>query len=812
MLIKLLKAFGISAAILFMLFGAIEFWVFKHKEEIFRKIQEVANEKLQGNLEIGDCRFRPFSGGLGLNFTLSNITLTDSLFQQHQTPFLKSEYIHVELNLNSIFSGKIKVKNLVLQNGQMIVFKNIHGYSNLSIFEKFSQNKTSNSDLEDKVTQLNRFRFINFKVSYYDSLTTKRFGGTLHDVTSLLNDSNGDAKVDFQGNVFFQGLFFKPDKGGFLINQETKLHLKLAFHNDTFTILPSSLETAKQNLILIDGHIDLADSTKNFNLNFESKKIKVDDALQLLTKTIQTQIDSIGIKTQVDAKVALQGTFGPGLPRADVQFSTSNFDFKLPIGVIKNVRADGKFTNQADVALKPSPENSMLTSNTVNGQFESLPFNIQLIVKDFVNPHAKLDGHFTAESVNNWNDLLDSKRYKINGGKADIEFHFNGLLKSFFDPKEEKFNGTLSGKASIKDLSVDYLPRDVHLSKITGDFIFNESALVFSNLSFHDGQNDLFLKGKLIDLLPYLFGSSRPLQAMVDINIPTWKLTWIEALLNSNRNARPKRRKKVALSDVLEDVIDNVTISARLRANQLSYKRFKARNVKGDFVIKDNNISIKNFEMNAFGKGRFEISGDLENSGKNTKPKVKIKGNLINANVSNVFHSFNNFGQQTVTGHNLFGNLTSDFQFESLLNNNAKLVTTSMNGFVGISLKNGRLINFEPFLKMKRLIFKKRNFEDVRFAPIVGKFSIQGQQILVKPMEVESNIMTLFIDGIYSFGNKTNLNLQIPLSNLKKRDSTYVLNPNDPANKQGSNVYLRAEDDGNGEVNIKLAFRKKKDK
>jgi hypothetical protein len=78
-------------------------------------------------------------------------------------------------------------------------------------------------------------------------------------------------------------------------------------------------------------------------------------------------------------------------------------------------------------------------------------------------------------------------------------------------------------------------------------------------------------------------------------------------------------------------------------------------------------------------------------------------------------------------------------------------------------------------------------------------------------MEIESNVLTLYIDGIYSFAKKTDINIQIPLSNLKKRDSTYVLDPNNEEKKDGSKIYLRAIDE-NGEVNIKLAFRKKRDK
>jgi hypothetical protein len=132
-----------------------------------------------------------------------------------------------------------------------------------------------------------------------------------------------------------------------------------------------------------------------------------------------------------------------------------------------------------------------------------------------------------------------------------------------------------------------------------------------------------------------------------------------------------------------------------------------------------------------------------------------------------------------------------------------------MRGLLRIDLTNGYIINFEPFMKMKKLIFKKRNFERVKFAPIRNDFKLVGQEVEIAPMEIESNVLTLYIDGIYSFGNKTDINIQIPLSNLKKRDSTYVLDPHNPEKKDGSKIFLRAIDE-NGEVNIKLAFRRKK--
>jgi hypothetical protein len=202
------------------------------------------------------------------------------------------------------------------------------------------------------------------------------------------------------------------------------------------------------------------------------------------------------------------------------------------------------------------------------------------------------------------------------------------------------------------------------------------------------------------------------------------------------------------------------------------------------------------------------LSGEMGNNGSGTLPHLALRGKILNADVQSVFQSFDNFGQKTLTDKNLKGKLSTDFNFESNLNNNVRLIPATMKGLLHINLTNGHINNFEPFMKMKKLVFKNRNFESVQFAPITNNFHLRGEEIEIEPMEIESNVMTLFVDGVYSFGKKTDINIAIPLSNLKKRDSTYVLDPNNPERKEGSKIFLKAQDE-NGEVNIKLAFRKK---
>jgi hypothetical protein len=810
---KFIKVLGIIVLFILMMFGAVELWLNRNQAEIFRKVQEIVNDNLNGNLEIRDFRFRPFSGGLGLNFTLVDVKLTDSLYVRHHTPFLEAELVHVALDFSGFYRGDIKVRNLVMQNGQLKMFVNKDGYTNLSIFRSANKakKKSDSGHAGDLVSKLRNLRFINYNVSFSDSIAGKSYGALFHDASNVITVTDSTSNARFSGSVLFHGLVFKPEKGGFLINQETKLDLSLAYDDDTksLKVYPSRLQSATNDTIGIAGNFTFKDSASTFALQFNARKISVKNALPLLTRKVREQIDSLGIQTKVDTEVKVAGVLSKMPPRIDVHFETDTFKYDLPVGVLKQLKAYGDYTNQGDTTLPGGPLNARITVPELKGYFETIPFKLKLVLDNLRNPRATIDGFVNADA-STLEPILDPKRYRFKKGKFDVEFHFSGNLKKFYDPKTDRFDGNLFGKIGIQNVSMDYLPRQVHLKDIKADFAFNEKAFVFPGLSFSDGQNILLMQGRVMDLIPYLFGSPKPLRALVNVNIPTWRLNWLETLL-APRETDTDPKKKLKLANLLDNVINNIEVVMKLQSKEMKYRQFTGNNVRGEFIVRNNSVKIENFSLTAFGATTVRISGEMDNSGAGQFPSLKMRGKVNNADVHKLFYAFDNFGQKTITYDNLRGKITTDFSFQTRLTNNVKIVPGSMRGLLHFDLSKGYLINFEPLMKIKKLIFKRRNFEKVEFSPIISVFELNGQEIQIKPTEIESNVITLYIDGIYSFGNKTDINIQIPLSNLRKRDSTYVLNPNDPQRKEGSKIYLRAIDE-NGEVNIKLAFKKKKEK
>jgi len=79
-------------------------------------------------------------------------------------------------------------------------------------------------------------------------------------------------------------------------------------------------------------------------------------------------------------------------------------------------------------------------------------------------------------------------------------------------------------------------------------------------------------------------------------------------------------------------------------------------------------------------------------------------------------------------------------------------------------------------------------------------------------MEINSTAVTMFVEGIYSFSNNTDLSIQIPLR--QKKDQYEVPQNKGVKAKTGISIFLRAKDDKDGKLKINYdllgRFRNKK--
>lgn len=115
-------------------------------------------------------------------------------------------------------------------------------------------------------------------------------------------------------------------------------------------------------------------------------------------------------------------------------------------------------------------------------------------------------------------------------------------------------------------------------------------------------------------------------------------------------------------------------------------------------------------------------------------------------------------------------------------------------------------MNFEPMENMSNFLFKKRDFSDVEFAELNSNFSIAGTNMDISRMEIQSTVLSLFLEGRYSFTDSTSLSVQIPLSNLKKRHKDFKPKNIGTHAKAGPSVFLHVYRDRDINSKIKIDY------
>jgi len=76
-------------------------------------------------------------------------------------------------------------------------------------------------------------------------------------------------------------------------------------------------------------------------------------------------------------------------------------------------------------------------------------------------------------------------------------------------------------------------------------------------------------------------------------------------------------------------------------------------------------------------------------------------------------------------------------------------------------------------------------------------------------MPIQSSALTMYIEGVYSFADRTNISIQVPLTTLVSKPDNFKKIDDAKNDRPGPSIYLRAKDDKNGQVKIGLDMFKK---
>jgi hypothetical protein len=791
-------ATGIGILILFWV-GMYSFFLLK-KEAIRQQLSAEIGKAIKGQFIVKDLGMNFFNLFPNVSLSMKQVEVRDSAWNRHRQSLLKAQKVLLKIDPFSLLSGNVRISKLVIEDATIDLFSDSSGYTNEYLFTPKSGKATSNK----KGFHLEEVALKNVRIIRSDLIKNKLFDFSFRKLKCDLHDDDDNVRLELKLDGIIHSLAFSTKRGSYAKEK--------SFDGDfsiTFVKVVKQLEFDKVLLRIgnqpytLSGLFDFSEK-KNFQITISTNKIIYKEATSVLPARLAAKLNQYDVHTPLDVKASISGkmVFGD-LPKVNVDANIPRTIINTPVGDFSDISVAGNFSNAAIDAAPYTDENSVLTFRNVDGRYEGIPVTCKKVtIANLDNPFLRCD--LKAETkLASFNSVLSSESFDLIDGDATAEVNYAGALMS-------DTSTSVNGSVDIRNGSILYEPRNVKLTNIDGKIDFENEDVYVKNLSAEAQGNKVRINAVVKNMLNLLVKDPSKLFVDADINIPSLDLYAFNTMLGSRKKRVVAKKGKFArVADEIDRFMNDCSIATRVHANHVKYKKFIATDLDADFAMNANIWSLHKIVLHN-SDGLISMSGTLTSLSDNDNT-ADVQANVDNVDVSKLFEAFGNFGLSSLHAENLKGNLTCNAQLHAVLDDKSRIIPSSLFGKIDMSLQNGQLSDFEPLQKMAVFVLKKRDFSKVDFAEIKNTFDINGHMITINKMEIQSNVLGLFVEGMYDIkGENTDLVVQVPLKYLKKRDPGYKPENQGLDAKTGISVYVRAKSGDNGDIDFKYGLFKKK--
>ncbi len=791
-------AVGVFAAYILLL-TCLSIYLYSSHNRLLAFLNAQVKKTILGELKINEADITVWQTFPKLGLTLENVSITDSI---SHTPFLKADKIVVEVGLIDLLGNTVTISSVKIKNAVIHTFTDANGYTNTYVLRSQpsqKQKRESKKPFVLKNINLNNVSFIIEDVPAY-----KRYQAKINNADIDMNFSGSKYYFTFNEDLFLRGLGFNMRQGYWLENQRLQAKWKLEFDTSGSVLTINKTKVKIQgHPFFIDGNFEFGKS--QFHLKAVTENIHYAAALSALKPKTRTVLQKINLNQPLNATVSLTGSLSKkGDPAVKIDFSTSGNNMNTPVLNLNSCSFTGSFSNQYNPDLAPDDSNSRVQLNSFTSSWGTVGLKGKNIaVTNLDKPKIQFE-FFSQCTFPQLDDALSSDVLRFVDGNAKLYLAYNGPLIA--DPS---LLDQLDAKIQIQNGKVIYVPKNMTFSGCNGNINLTGNNLAVTNLRCNLNTNhfEININGYNLSRI----SSKEAGKATLNCNVvsPAVDLSDFITLFGTN-SVTASKKKTGSLGGTarsIDNAVENGDVYINLKAQQLTLHNFKAGNANAVLLFNSDGWGIQKASLQ-FDDGIFNLSAKVQQTS-NVSHQVNANIDLQHINVQKMFYSFDNFGQTGLTSKNISGIIDSKVNIIAGINNAGKFIPTTMNGKIYFSLKNAALINFEPFLNIQKIVFKNRNLDNVQFAELKDTFDIQNGDMYIHRMSIQSSALSMYVEGIYSFANNTDISIQVPLSNLKNNsDEDFNKVDKKKANKPGASIYLRAKDAG-GHVKIGLdVFRK----
>ena len=776
-------------------------YVNSHKKELIAQATETIHTKLSGNVTIEDLNVSLFRHFPSLSIRLINVSVTDSLYSKHQHKLLSAENLFVRLSTPSLITGRVLVNKFTLRNGGFYLFTDSTGYSNGYLLKPKNSNPPKPSNTNEAAKKLLEQVLVeNFSFHLEDVPGDKLYNITVEKLEASVKKSGEIFSIDVDKKLQIGGIAFKNKNGSFVGKQSMagKYTLQFDAAQKKLSFNDMNLKIGEHPFVFTG--VFLLGKENSFQLHITSQQILVDFARSLLTPKISKSIGIVSVKQPLDVDATIGGSLAGGDPRVQVKFTTQNNQVDSKFINMTQCSFTGEYLNEVVPGNGYTDENSHIYVKEMSGIWEGMKLNIKdLNVMNLSHPSIAVQAS-SKFPLNELNSALQSETMKFTDGQGEFSLSYSGRTDSISSK-----NSTLIGYLRFKNGTLFLNGPQASIQKCNGVFSFNNANLLVDSLKGELAGNAVYMKGRANNVLSVLSDDHVPVSLDWEIYAPLINLNSIRSVLMRKVSTKQTRgKRKTGISKTVENIdrlLSSGAVTASLRADRLKIEKMDARNFTASIQLEGNTWAVKKASLQ-HGDGSVAVSAYIKELSPN-RLSFTSEIALKNVDAKKTFYAFENFGMKGISHEHIRGRLNLTAKYSLMLNGKGQPNMNSITGNANFSLKNGALLNFPPLLEVQKTAFKNRDFSNVQFAEISNKLVFENAGVTIKRMAINSSVLTLFLEGIYGLNNNTDISIQVPLKNLKKKEDEAHPEFISGDAKGGMSVFLRASTEKDGKMKIK---------
>ncbi|HEY3402790.1 MAG TPA: AsmA-like C-terminal region-containing protein [Ohtaekwangia sp.] len=725
--------------------------VFLFKDKIIHQFITEANKSLNTPVKVGKIDVSVFERFPQLSIVLHEVYVEDS--HPGEYPLLTAKTISFQLNPIEVWRGKYVINGLHILESETNLKINDKGVTNYDILKKGNEKSTGTGviSFELKNVGLKKTRVHYFDLGDRQDLmfTSQALTASIQTSENLYTiEADGEVsteRISIEGKSYLDGKWFMVKSELMYDDEQRRLEIK-----------PSELDL-KGNIFSVSGNYSW--KQKNLiDITTVGKDTDIQTVLSLLPESVSERFAKYRSKGDVYFTAKLKGEISARKsPSFSVDFGFKNATIFHPEtkAEIDEASLDGSFASM-EVA---DPAQAVLVLKNITGKLNEELFTANFVLQNFDKPEVICDfkGRIDAAALY---DFYPIESIRNVSGSLQADVSFEGKVE-FLKKRATAQRVSTTGTVDLQDINLTFGTDNVPLQHLSGTLQFSNNDLALSNVSGKVGNSDFLCNGFFKNVITFLLFENQPIGIETDLKSDFIDMDQLFAI--GFGDPKDGRKQEYAFH-----ISRNINLNFNCDVKSLRYKRFHARDLRGDLLVKNEMAVSRNIVLKTMG-GDLTFSGIIDaNNPKAIDVVSSFKLNGIR--VDSVFYVFENFQQNFIEDKHLKGNAFADVALEMTLKPDLHLFPETLIADISMVIKNGELNNFEPMQKLNRYVHDDEGLNRLRFSDLKNDIHIENKTVYIPQMEVRTNVTSLRISGTHTFDQQIDYRIVTPLRKNKTVD------------------------------------------